>query len=105
MSEIIITCIVAVLGSNVICTIVTEWFKKKNKDNERDDAVKASCKLLLKTRIRELCEGYISQGWIYADELEDLIAMHSLYHNDLNGNGYLDTLMGKVKALEVRGIR
>ena len=44
----------------------------------------------------------IKQSWIYEDELDDLITMHRVYHDGLGGNGYLDTLLGKVKALEVR---
>ena len=36
--------------------------------------------------------------------LEDLLAMHSCYHNDLNGNGFLNKQMDKVMNLEVKGI-
>ena len=35
------------------------------------------------------------------EELEDLIAMHRVYHETLRGNGFLDALMEKVKALPV----
>ena len=36
------------------------------------------------------------------DELEDLMAMHSCYHSDLKGNGFLDSEMARVQQLEIR---
>ena len=98
-----VTIIVAILGSGVLSTLITQLFAWRKEKNSEGTAVDKTCRLLLKTRLRELCEQYITQGWIYSDELDDLYSMHSLYHDELHGNGYLDTLMNKVKILEVRG--
>ena len=38
------------------------------------------------------------------DELEDLISMHSAYHDTLKGNGYLDELMRRVNTLPIKGV-
>lgn len=76
--------------------------REKKKGDYAD--VKKAARLLMKTELRDLCERYIAQGWIYEDELDDIIAMHNCYHDDLNGNGFLDTLMKRVKDLEIRGI-
>ena len=103
-ASVLVTIIVAVISSGVLNTIITHWLNTKTKKAEDCDAINKSLRLLLKDRLRYLCEHYIEQGWIYADELEDIIAMHSVYHNELKGNGYLDTLMGKVNNLEIRGI-
>lgn len=52
-------------------------------------------------RIEHLAKKHIEQGWISAEDLEKLIGMHRVYHDVLHGNGYLDTLMEKVKDLPV----
>ena len=58
----------------------------------------------MKDRLRSLCDHYRQQGWIYEDELEDIIAMHNCYHDKLKGNGFLDKQMSRVMNLEIRGI-
>lgn len=56
----------------------------------------------MKDRIKFLARSYIKRGSITTEELEDLIAMHSVYHNQLHGNGFLDQLMAQVKQLPVK---
>ena len=94
------TIIVAIIGSGVLNTLLNYAISQKNKNNSEKKALR----LMMKDRLRFLCMHYISQGWIYEDELDDVIAMHSCYHNDLNGNGFLDNQMSRVKNLEVRGV-
>lgn len=103
MSDTAVTILVAALGSGALSALVTQIFTLLNKREEKKSGVAEGMRLILKDRLRFLCVHYISQGWIYEDELDDLITMHDCYHTKLNGNGYLDTLMSKVKALEVRG--
>lgn len=99
-SEIIVTILVAVIGSGLFNKLLDVISAKKGKEKE----VEKAARLLMKDRLRFLCVHYIQQGWIYEDELEDLIAMHHCYHNDLKGNGFLDKQMARVNELEVRGI-
>lgn len=53
-------------------------------------------------RIKHLAKSYIKRGWISVEEYEDLKRMHSVYHNELNGNGFLDAIMAEIDQLEKR---
>lgn len=53
-------------------------------------------------RIKHLGNVYLERGSITSEELEDLISMHEVYHTVLKGNGFLDSLMAKVKELPVK---
>ena len=59
---------------------------------------------ILYDRIKHLGKAYIARGYITVEELEDLDLMHGVYHDKekLGGNGFLDSLMHTVHALEVR---
>lgn len=60
---------------------------------------------LLYDRIKHLAKVYIKRGSITVEELEDLKAMHAVYHDKdkLNGNGFLDDLMSVcTKELDVK---
>lgn len=100
----IMTIIVAIIGSGALASLVSGVMNIVAKKIDSKNGVNAGIRLILKDRIRFLAMRYITQGWIYEDELEDLIAMHEVYHKKLGGNGFLDEQMRKVKALEVRGI-
>lgn len=96
--------VLAMISSGFLATLITTIINRHDKRQQDRDGMQAALRLILKDRLRFLCMHYISQTWIYEDELDDLIEMHKLYHDALHGNGYLDTLMSKVKALDVRGI-
>lgn len=104
MSEAATTIIMAIIGSGVLSTLISQICSLMQKRAERKSGANEGLRLILKDKIRILCVHYIEQGWIYEDELEDLMAMHSCYHDKLKGNGYLDVLMEKTKALEIRGV-
>ena len=53
-------------------------------------------------RIKHLGLKYIEQGYVWSNDLEDLIRMHKVYHDTLKGNGFYDTLMASVRALPIR---
>lgn len=57
---------------------------------------------ILYDRIKHLAKSYIKRGWITVEEYEDLKRMHKVYHDDLNGNGFLDSIMEEVDKLEKR---
>ena len=59
---------------------------------------------ILYDRIKHLGKSYIARGFITVEELEDIDLMHTVYHDKdkLGGNGFLDSLMSKVHALDVR---
>lgn len=94
------TVAVAIISSGVLNTALTYLISLRDKRK----GIQEASRLLMKDRLRFLCVHYIQQGWIYEDELEDLVAMHACYHDDLKGNGFLDSQMERVKNLELRGI-
>lgn len=98
------TIIVAIIGTGILNTILSYALAARDKKKSKDEAVNKAARLLMKTQLRQLCHNYIQQGWIYEDELEDIMAMHSCYHDDLKGNGFLDELMERVKNLKIKGV-
>lgn len=57
---------------------------------------------ILYDRIKHLAKAYIKRGWVSVEEYEDLKKMHRVYHDSLNGNGFLDDIMKAVYQLEKR---
>lgn len=68
----------------------------------RVDALYKSNRIQLYDRIKHLGKAYIRQGHISPEDLEDLIAMHKCYHDDLGGNGFLDEIMEQVRHLSIK---
>lgn len=95
---------VAIIGSGILNTILNYLIAAHEKKNNKHREIQHSLRLIMKNDLRNLCRHYLQQGWIYEDELEDLIIMHKCYHDDLKGNGYLDEMMRRIKNLEIRGI-
>lgn len=75
---------------------------KDDKSHDIEKHVRNALRILLYDRIKYLGRCYIEQGFVTADDLEDIVEMHKGYHDDLDGNGFLDTLMAQVKALPIR---
>lgn len=57
---------------------------------------------ILYDRIKHLAKEYIKRGWVSVEEYEDLKKMHRVYHDSLQGNGFLDDIMKAVYQLEKR---
>lgn len=96
-----ITLIVAILSSTVLSSIVTGGFQLMAAKKKKETGVSAGTRMLLYDRIKFLGKVYISRGSIKSDELEDIIEMHKVYHNELGGNGFLDSVMDQVKKLSI----
>lgn len=59
-------------------------------------------RMILYDRIKHLAKSYIKREYITVEEYEDLKRMHQVYHDNLNGNGFLDDVMKEVSKLEKR---
>lgn len=96
-----LTILTAILSSSVICTFLqlcfAAWDKRKKKESSTNDGVR----ILLYDKIKYLGKKYITDGSITSEDLEDLIAMHNIYH-EMGGNGFLDKVMAAVKALPLK---
>ena len=66
------------------------------------NALMVADRTILYDRIKHLAKSYIKRGWISVEEYEDLKRMHQVYHDDLEGNGFLDSIMAEVNKLEKR---
>jgi hypothetical protein len=95
------TIIIAIISSGALSTLVSSLFNIWQTRKKKNDGVRAGMKMLLYDRIKHLGKGYIQRGYVTTDELEDLTAMHEIYHEELEGNGFLDTLMKNVKSLPI----
>ena len=66
------------------------------------NALMVADRTILYDRIKHLAKSYIKRSWISVEEYEDLKRMHQVYHDDLEGNGFLDSIMAEVNKLEKR---
>ena len=66
------------------------------------NALMVADRTILYDRIKHLAKRYIKRSWISVEEYEDLKRMHQVYHDDLEGNGFLDSIMAEVNKLEKR---
>lgn len=96
------TIIIAIISSGALSTLISGIFNLWSARKKSKDGVRAGMKMLLYDRIKHLGKAYISRGSITTDELEDLTEMHRIYHYDLDGNGFLDTLMNNVQKLPIK---
>lgn len=69
---------------------------------QKVDALCVAVRELLYDRIKHLGKAYLDRGYISTEELEDFINMHKIYHNTLEGNGFLDEIVKQVKSLPIR---
>lgn len=102
--------VVAILGGGAVAAVVSGAIQimiwkmnrkaaKEDKNETKDDHTKTALKLLMYDRIKYLGKCYIADGFIDAEDLRDIMAMHACYHDDLGGNGFLDSVMKQVKNL------
>lgn len=69
---------------------------------EKVDALVEANRYILYDRIRYLGQCYIDEKEIDFDDRRILNKMHESYHNGLDGNGDLDTLMEEVNHLPLK---
>ena len=100
--------LVALIGGGVgsviasgIFSIIMWKLNQVSKSRDRDCDIVDGIKILLYDRIKCLGRKYIAEGKITAEDLEDLMEMHAIYHTQLGGNGFLDNLMTQVKKIPI----
>lgn len=77
----------------------SEW--KKQTDNSIED-LRTGLRVILLNRIMDVGQSYIQQGEVDFDDRRRLNQMHSVYHDQLGGNGDLDELMKAVNGLPLK---
>lgn len=91
--------LLAVIGSSAMASIISGIFSLIKDRKSKDDGLEAGVRILLYDRIKHLCLKYCEVGHISSGDYEDLVKMHQVYHNNLHGNGYLDSEMANVGKL------
>ena len=66
------------------------------------NTLKDANRVILYDRIKCLCKCYLKAGFVEYDDRRDLIEMHTLYHDNLGGNGHIDLLMSEVVKLPLK---
>ena len=94
----------AILGSGALSALISGIFALLRDKKAKKDGVRAGVRQLLYDKIKYLGRKYVADGEVSCEDLEDLMDMHKIYHDDLGGNGYLDHIMTQVKKLRLKPI-
>lgn len=101
--ELLIGILGAGIGSGIMSIVLAclnrRW-QKKDKGDERVNALVTAQKVLMIDRVKHLGKSYIKAGEISLDDKETLQEMYKAY-KALGGNGHLDATMEEVKHLRV----
>lgn len=92
----------AAIVSGTVQLILWRWNRRAAKEDvetKSEKQIKNALKMILYDRIKYLGRKYLDNGFISLEDLEDLLQMHKIYHDDLGGNGFLDNIMNQVKQL------
>lgn len=105
--------LVAVLGGSALAALINQigetYRQKKKRQATKEDesnadyaALKKALMYVILDRIRYLGQVYMRDKEIDFDDRRLLNEMHDVYHNELGGNGDLDTLMKEVNHLPLK---
>jgi hypothetical protein len=98
--------ILTILASSFGAAVVTGIFtllqhrqKRKEEQEDKKETQNKALRYLMLYVIQERAKQHIKDGCITLDERRSLHHWHSLYHNELGGNGDADALMAQVDRL------
>lgn len=90
-------------GFGAIVTGLISYFlflsQVKKERADKDDATKAALRVLLEIQIKNYARQYIARGYIEIEELEEIERMNTVYHDSLNGNGFIKSVMQQCENL------
>ena len=92
---------IALLGSSVLTALINVLYQLVSQRINHRRGVADALRLLLQGQIKYLGKKYIEAGEISTVDMQEIIEMHSVYHDGLDGNGYLDELMARVRSLPI----
>lgn len=96
--------IIAIIGSGALSAVISGCFSVYQAKEKKNDGVSAGVQQLLYDRIKYLCKAHLERGYILSNDLDDLERMYKIYHDDLDGNGFLTDLMASIKKLPIRPV-
>lgn len=78
----------------------TEFDKEITDIRHQDRGLQSGLREILYDRIKFLAKKFIGEGKIREEDYKSLQRMWNVYHEELKGNGYLDSVMREVEELE-----
>ena len=93
-----------ILSSGLFTVGIKAYTKLKSVIEEikvNSDLQKQTNILTLRTLIVNKCEIAIEEGYIYNDDLQDIIDMFVIYESH-GGNSYVHTLIDKIRTLNIK---
>ena len=98
MTQYLVTIIVAMFGAAGFWTLISNIYqnKKEKKSCEREMLLGLGHDKLL-----YLCRKYLAQGYISAEQHENLLYLFHPYKG-LGGNGTIEHLMGEINKLPIK---
>lgn len=88
--------------SGSVVAIVNGIFTILQKVLEKRGTTRKALRFLLLSSIQQECREHIRIGQINSEDLKSIHEWYDLYHNDLGGNGYIDSLIKKVDNLPIK---
>lgn len=85
---------------SALSLVVKRLYTKFKQEIATQRLLKEGMLAILHDRLYQLCTGYIDNGCITVDELENLEYLYNSYHN-LGGNGTGTSLFERCKALKI----
>lgn len=82
-----------------VFSLVLYRVKRRDKENDENDATQKALRYLMLYIIQERCKDYIAAGKIALDERRAIHHWHDVYHKGLGGNGDADALLHQVDDL------
>ena len=100
----ILTILASSFGAAVVTgifTLIQHRQKRKEEQEDKKETQNKALRYLMLYVIQERAKQHIKDGCITLDERRSLHHWHSLYHNELGGNGDADALMAQVDGLSL----
>ena len=100
----ILTILASSFGAAVVTgifTLIQHRQKRKEEQEDKKETQNKALRYLMLYVIQERAKQHIKDGCITLDERRSLHHWHSLYHNELGGNGDADALMAQVDRLSL----
>lgn len=97
------TIVIAVVSSGALSTLIGCVFKIYENKSEKNDQQKLVNQEMLLWRIKDGGRKALAAGEITHEEFEDLTRAYDIYKKKLNGNGFAEAVMDKIKKLPMKG--
>ena len=103
-SDLVVTIVVASLGSAGLWTLINNIYLNHSKENKTIELIKEAQLATLQDRLLYLCTKYLEDYSDTGIEANLLKSLHNLYNSytALGGNSFISDLVARVNKLKVR---